>query len=218
VRLEASFSAVGLFVLLALADSELSRLFAPLPEPAEPIEMPHFHSGARLVEKVRNYQFFGARAADAGSSLRQRLLVTSDYQGRESRFTGQTDWHIEWRACFEQRAGRCAISGVQSTVHVTYTLPRWADRDSAPAHLRDRWDRYILSLSAHEKGHGAIALEVARLIEAALVGQSSEESCDRLNADAVKIVDEVMHRGEAMQREYDRVTRHGSSQGAQFPF
>lgn len=219
MRLEASFSAVGLFVLLALADSELSRLFAPLPEtPEVVVETPRCQSSAQLVEKVRHYEFFGARAADAGSSLRQRLLVTTDYQGRESRFTGQTDWHIEWRACFEQRIGRCAISGVQSKVHVTYTLPRWADRETAPVHLRDRWDRYILSLSAHEKGHGAIALDVARLIEAALVGQSSEESCDRLNADSVKIVDEVMHRGEVMQREYDRVTRHGSSQGAQFPF
>lgn len=218
MRLEASFSAVGLFVLLTLADSELARLFAPTPEPHQNADLALCRSQASLVEKVRNYEFFGSRAADAGSSLRQRLLVTSDYQGRESRFTGQTDWHIEWRACFEQRNGRCAISGVLSTVHVTYTLPRWADRETAPAPLRDRWDRYHLSLLAHEKGHGAIALEVAKLIDAALVGQSSDEGCDGLNTGSVKIVDEVMLRGEAMQREYDRATRHGSAQGAQFPF
>jgi len=218
VRLEASFSAVGLILLLSLADSELSRLFLPGREAPGSYEAQRCPSSTSLVENVRNYEFFGSRAADAGTSLRQRLLVTSDYQGRQSRFTGQTDWHIEWRACFEQQAGRCSITGVHSTVHVTYTLPRWADRDNAPPHLRDRWDRYITSLSAHEKGHGAIALEVARLIDLALVGRSGEDGCDGLNTRSVQIVDEVMQRGEAMQREYDRATRHGSAQGAQFPF
>lgn len=220
MRLEASFSAVGVLLLLTFADSELAKLFAPTPDPApqQTVDAASCRSQASLVEKSRHYEFFGSRAADAGSSLRQRLLVTSDYQGRESRFTGQTDWHIEWRACFEQSAGKCTVRGVLSTVHVTYTLPRWADRENAPAQLRDRWDRYKLSLTAHEKGHGAIALEVAKLIDMALVGKSSDESCEALNAESIKIVDEVMQRGEAMQREYDRATRHGSAQGAQFPF
>jgi predicted secreted Zn-dependent protease len=175
-------------------------------------------SEAKLSESVKYYDFFGTRADSAGTSLRQRLLVSTDYQGRENRFTGQTDWHIEWRSCFEPVGTSCRIAGVTSVVNVTYTLPRWADRRSAPPGVRDRWDRYITSLAAHEKGHGAIALEVARMIERSLVGLHSEEGCEALNVRSAGIVDDVMTHGEALQREYDRVTAHGSTQGARFPF
>ena len=70
----------------------------------------------------------------------------------------------------------------------------------------------------HEKGHGAIAHQVAREIESELVGLVSEEGCDGLNSQSVRVVDEVMNRGEQRQREYDRMTLHGGTQGAQFPF
>ena len=217
MRLKTSFSAVGLFFLLTYTDSEWRAPVARLDRP-QSFDAPLCTSSASIAENIRTYEFFGARAADAGTSLRQRLLVTSDYQGRERRFTGQTDWHIEWRACFEPRGSHCRIGGIVSTVNVTYTLPHWADREQAPQPLRERWDRYRLSLAAHEKGHGAIALEVARLIEAALVGRTDEASCETLNAVTSRIVDEVMTSGEAMQRDYDRATGHGSAQGALFPF
>jgi len=217
VRLEASLSAIGLIVLLSLAES--NRISPTMPVEMSPERPPRLcASGINLVENVRNYEFFGIRAEAASTSLRQRLLVSMDYEGRERRFTGQTDWHIEWRACFEQEATRCRIGGVTSTVNVTYTLPKWADRDAAPARLRDRWDRYIAGLTVHEKGHGTVAHDVARDIEAELVGMVSTEGCDALNSASVRVVDEVMNRGETRQREYDRATFHGSTQGAQFPF
>ena len=191
--------------------------------PAEIMEQQQSETNAcrsqtSIVETTRTYEFYGARAEAAGTSLRQRLLVSSDFEGREKRFTGQTDWHIEWRACFEQRASHCRISGVTSTVNVTYTLPRWVDREAAPQPLRERWDRYLSSLTEHEKGHGEIAFEVARLIEQALVGRTSQEGCDPLNTKSSRIVDDVMVRGERLQRDYDRATAHGSNQGAHFPF
>lgn len=186
--------------------------------PTQPLDKHRCVPGARLVETVRHYDFYGAGADSAGNSLRQRLLISTDFQGRQKRFTGQTDWHIEWRACFEPVGPVCRLSGVASAVHVTYTLPRWVDRDAAPEAVRYRWDRYLSSLTAHEKGHGAIAFEVARLIEQALAGRASVEGCDALNTESAQIVEEVMARGEAMQRDYDRTTMHGSAQGANFPF
>lgn len=217
MRVRTSFSAVGLVVALALSDTGRRDL----PDAGEPPAMTEpagCVSRASLVENVATYAFYGARADAAGHSLRQRLLVASDHSGQRRTFTGQTDWHIEWRACLESVPQGCRIGGVVSTVNVTYTLPSWADRDAAPPRLRARWDRYIESLAAHEKGHGAIAYRVAGLIDEALVGLVETSGCDALTAEAGKVVGEVMLLGEAMQREYDRVTGHGSAQGAQFPF
>jgi predicted secreted Zn-dependent protease len=251
VRVQTSFSAVGIVVALALSDAGLRKpvaLDAQAPIP----QVPTCVSKSNLFEKVVTYEFFGAHAEAAGHSLRQRLLVTHDYSGQRRAFTGQTDWHIEWRACLEsvplaqietarERVSReaareisglehsfnsarkegalgCRIGGIVAGVHVTYTLPRWADRNAAPLRLRERWDRYIESLAAHERGHGAIAQRVADLIQEALVGRISGAGCDSLTAEAGSVVEEIMQRGETMQREYDRATGHGSAQGARFPF
>lgn len=217
MRVEASFSAVGLLAFLSFSDGEWGRMFDRT-DVASSVDVSRCTSHAGFVEQVRTYDFFGSRAPDASQSLRQRLLVSNDHEGRSKRFTGQTDWHIEWRACFEARGFGCRIGGVVSTVNVTYTLPRWADRETAPPHLRDKWDRYIASLAAHEKGHGAISYQVAGLIDQALVGLVDTHSCDALSSVAGQVVEQVMQRGEALQRDYDRATGHGSTQGAQFPF
>ena len=217
MRLQASVSAVGFAFLLTLADSDSSRLRGH-PNATEKTEAETCVSRISLQEQEKPYAFFGARANDAAQSLRQRLLVTSDYQGRQKQFTGQTDWHIEWRPCYQPAAAGCRISGVVSTVNVTYTLPQWADRNAAPQRLRDRWDAYIAGLTNHEKGHGEIALRVAAMIEKELVGLVDFANCGIVNDSATRIVEEVMNRGEALQRDYDRATAHGSRQGALFPF
>ena len=56
------------------------------------------------------------------------------------------------------------------------------------------------------------------MIDEALVGLVDNDSCDALTAEAARRVEGVMQRGENLQREYDRSTGHGSTQGAQFPF
>jgi predicted secreted Zn-dependent protease len=174
-------------------------------------------SSVRLVERTRNYEFFGARPSDADQDFRARLLTASDHSGRLQRFAGQTDWNIEWQTCLERRPDSCRIAGVELTVNVVYTLPRWADRDWTTREVKARWDRYARNLAEHERGHGQIALQVANAIEADLVGQGAE-SCVAIDAEAVRRIGVQMHNGEAMQNEYDRATQHGVTQGASFPF
>lgn len=174
-------------------------------------------SSVKLVERTRHYDFFGARPADANEDLRARLLTASDYAGRVQRFAGQADWNIEWQTCLERQPGQCRIAGVDLTVNVTYTLPRWADREWSAREMRGRWDRYARNLALHEKGHGEIALQVARMIEADLVGQGAE-TCAALDAEAAGRIAVLMRQGEAMQSAYDRATQHGVTQGASFPF
>ena len=217
MRLEASFGALGIFAFLSLSDGEWVQVLERKTA-IDTAVIGHCRSQARLVESYKHYEFFGARAADANQSLRSSLLVSHDFAGRPKRFAGQADWHIEWLTCLEPHATGCRIGGISSTVHVTYTLPRWADREAAPGPLRSRWDRYAENLAEHERGHGRIALEVASLIEDEVVGLSDGSGCDGVNAEANRRVEQVMRRGEVMQNEYDRSTGHGTVQGAVFPF
>lgn len=174
-------------------------------------------SSVKLVERTRHYDFFGARPADANADLRARLLTASDHNGRVQRFAGQADWNIEWQTCLERQPGSCRIAGIELKVNVVYTLPRWADRDWSTKEMRERWDRYAQNLAAHERGHGEIALQVARMIETDLVGAHAD-TCATLDTDASNRITTMMRQGEAMQNAYDRATQHGVLQGASFPF
>lgn len=174
-------------------------------------------STVRLVERTQYYDFFGTRSSDADQDLRARLLSVNDHAGRLQRFAGQTDWSIEWQTCLKRLPEECRIAGVELTVNVAYTLPRWADRDWSTRDVRQRWDRYALTLADHERGHGQIALQVASLIEKELVGRSAG-SCAALDFETSNRVSVLMRQGEAMQNDYDRSTEHGVLQGASFPF
>ena len=215
-------SAVGVITFLSLLDADPSRQpDVPSRAPAveiDRIEPSRCSSSARLSETISHYDFFGSRAAEADKSFRQRLLVSNDFAGQTKRFAGQADWYIEWSTCLEPVGAGCRVAGVTSTVHVTYTLPRWADRDAASPALRARWDRYANNLLTHEKGHGTVALKVAHLLEKDLVGMTDLADCEAVRSEATARVDRVMRKGETMQNEYDRWTEHGGTQGAIFPF
>jgi predicted secreted Zn-dependent protease len=182
------------------------------------IEIVRCRSHARLSERFNHYPFFGARTEEAGRSLRNALLISTDFAGRQKRFAGQADWNIEWRPCLEPFGAGCRIGGVESVVNVTYTLPRWVDLARGEAPMRGKWRKYAESLYQHEKGHGQIALEVAHVIESQLVGLTDAADCGVVNAEAARRVEQAMRAGEAMQNAYDQETGHGTAQGAVFPF
>lgn len=221
MRLRASFGALGVFLGLMLLDAgqDVRRLLR-WSEPPEPdrFDMAQCGSSTKLVERINYYEFFGTKVSDADQSFRERLLVSSDHKGKLRRFAGQADWHIEWNTCLEAVGMGCRLAAVNSVVHVAYTLPRWADRNGASPMLQARWDRYSANLEAHEKGHGTVAMSVAGLLEKELVGLTDQEDCDKVRSEAARRVDAVMRKGETMQNEYDRITEHGSTQGAIFPF
>lgn len=174
-------------------------------------------SAVRLSERTRFYDFFGTRSSDADQDLRARLLSVNDHAGRLQRFAGQTDWSIEWQTCLKRLPEECRIAGIELTVNVGYTLPRWADRDWSTREVVQRWDHYAQTLAEHERGHGQIALHVANLIEKELVGLGAA-SCSALDVETSTRISALMRQGEAMQNDYDRRTQHGVLQGASFPF
>jgi predicted secreted Zn-dependent protease len=217
VRLYASFGGVATFLLLAFAPADGKPLVEKVAAHSG-IEIVRCRSQARLNEHVNQYPFFGVRKEEAGQSFRKALLVSTDYAGRKKRFAGQADWNIEWRPCLEPFGAGCRIGGVDSVVNVTYTLPRWADLARGEKPMRGRWQKYAESLYQHEKGHGRIALQVAHIIEAQLVGLMDAGDCSVVNAEAARRVEAAMRTGEALQNAYDQETGHGIAQGAVFPF
>ena len=104
-------------------------------------------------------------------------------------FWAYAEWRVNWSATCQVR------------LRITYTYPRWVNREQASPKLRERWDTFIANLITHEKGHGTNGRSAAHEIDKT-----------RCNRDPVAIA----RRWSKQDEIYDKETSHGATQGAVF--
>jgi len=88
-------------------------------------------------------------------------------------------------------------------------MPRLVVRPTTPEAVRVRWQRYVNVLARHEANHVRRAFENRGSVLAAL----RASSC----ADATRDGQAAIRRLGQHDRDYDRTTRHGFTEGAHFP-
>lgn len=135
---------------------------------------------------------------------------------RPRRWDGYTAWNVSWRFRYAPSGGECQMTEVVTRVTVHYTLPRWRALSGASGETRDRWERYKRALKVHEDGHRDIGVGVAEEIDNALRGMRAA-NCRELGARANGAGYRLLEAARAQEREYDRTTNNGASQGARFP-
>lgn len=130
-----------------------------------------------VVVKTNYYSVSG----DTAAQLKDQM-----WRKGENGWWGYTRWFVRW-------TGACQI-----TVAVTYTLPRWINKHSAPAGLKKSWERMMANLRTHEEGHAQFGINAAQEI--------SRSGC---NANQHAIVRKWAHQDKV----YDNRTRSGLTQG-----
>ena len=78
------------------------------------------------------------------------------------------------------RAVPCVFPSLTVTLHVVVMLPRHETPDDLPADLRDRWERFVARVAAHEQRHADIYLEGAKAMKARLEATRTTVSCAEL--------------------------------------
>jgi predicted secreted Zn-dependent protease len=71
----------------------------------------------------------------------------------------------EWKLTsgdVDVRAVPCVFPSLTVTLHLVVMLPRHETPDDLPADLRDRWERFVARVAAHEQRHVDIYLEAPR--------------------------------------------------------
>lgn len=104
-------------------------------------------------------------------------------------YWGFTTWHVYW-------TDRCEV-----TVNIDYVVPSHTNRTALTPSLRRRWDQMMGALVAHERKHGAHALNAAR--------ELVEKSC--ANGDA------IVQKWSDQDALLDQRTGHGQTEGVTFP-
>ncbi len=167
----------------------------------------------RVMQNVFYYEVPGTTASEVRANL-MRFGPRGDWG---ERFDGHTRWFVRWHYRFREGEQSCEISSVATVVDITITMPRLAANAEIPPELERAFSAYTDKLMEHEKGHAENGIDVARRIEKAIAALPPKPSCDEFgdaaNALGESLLDEAIER----DRDYDRRTEHGRTQGAQFP-
>jgi predicted secreted Zn-dependent protease len=147
-----------------------------------------------------------------------RSIAANGPKGDDGRvFAGRTDWNLGYRYQTRFRDGQCRVSAVSTSLAVVMHMPRWQDEGRAPAALRERWLRYLAALREHENGHRDHGVAATAEVQARVGELPARPDCGGFEPQARAVANAVVASYVARDREYDRRTEHGLTQGARFP-
>jgi predicted secreted Zn-dependent protease len=162
----------------------------------------------KLVWRTNYYSVQGASLGEIHRSMDQ-----SRPWKEPANLSGLTEWRIEWRFELTPAEGGCRCSSFTTTTTITNTLPRWTPPAEAPEELKAAWTRFIKALGEHEDGHSRLALAALADLHKRIKELGPEPVCDglrkRINDLAGRVIDENRQR----EKDYDRRTQHGATQG-----
>ncbi len=168
----------------------------------------------RVNIRYRYYPIVGNTAA----ALRQQMSrMGPQSQTNGQRYDARTDWHVHWAYNYGRRGGRCAITSMNTRVDVLYILPGWTAPRNTPASLIAEWQRYMGALKTHEIGHKNHGVEAGTAVLRTLHGIAPQPTCEALQAMINQRLKNAVVPYNQKDLEYDRITRHGFTQGAVFP-
>jgi len=133
---------VGVFLALAMAFPAMAEL--------------------RVAESTQYYPVNGRNGIDLGRAMlrggAQRINLRHAIAATTTRFDF-TDPKID------VKNGRCIVKAVTVKLYITYQLPQWQARGGASPAVRRAWDAFYKELVVHEKTHGRIARDFAKIVK-----------------------------------------------------
>ena len=149
---------------------------------------------------------------EPSDTLRQALNAATPITVDGRRFHGHTRWTVRWSfRWWREPEGRCRITQVSTRLRTEVQLP---ELYSATPAQQARFDRYVAALSQHEQGHVQFGRDAARAIDEGLARLPAASDCATLERQANALGHRLLREHAEREREYDRSTRHGASQGA----
>ena len=163
-----------------------------------------------LREIYKHYAIEPQTVIQIKQELREKTPVSKSLR----LFHGGTEWKLTPKFGVRVVGNLCQIFNVSVKLDGTYTLPKMTNRTTASEKTQLTFDQYYQSLVLHEKGHQALWLEAGEKIEMRLQAFPEEYHCNPLAQKAKQAVAEIVLEFQQRNRDYDKHTGHGKTQGA----
>lgn len=149
----------------------------------------------------------------AGQNLRQAINNAAPRWERGKVFHAYTRWYVNWNYRWREK-DVCRMEKVNVKLRISIELP---DLQSDDAGARQEFASYIVNLKEHEMGHAETGRKVAANIVQRIKDLPPMSTCKELDTVANQAAMEEVKRGNQMDIDYDKTTRHGATQGAVLP-
>ena len=150
--------------------------------------------------------------AQPEQTLRQALNAATPITADGQRFHGHTRWDVHWTfRWWREPSGACRITEVTTRLRTEVQLPQL--RRATPDQ-RALFDRYLRALSRHEQGHVQFGRDAANAIDQGIAQLPSAADCATLEREANALGHRLLREHAEREKQYDRDTRHGATQGA----
>ena len=150
--------------------------------------------------------------AQPGETPRKALNAATPITVDGQRFHGYTRWNVRWTfRWWREASGRCAITEVTTRLRTEVQLPEL--RSGTPAQ-QAFFDQYLRALSHHEEGHVRFGRDAAQAIDQGIAALPAAPDCATLERQANALGHRLLREHAEREKQYDRDTRHGASQGA----
>jgi predicted secreted Zn-dependent protease len=174
----------------------LNTTSTPVPTAITVVDIPY--------AKIIYYDVNGSTERDLREQLNAMGPVGPDgYHG-----DALTSWHVRW-TWDGYGAENCDLRTTSATYDIKVTMPRWVPPEDVSPALIEKWNQYMLALTAHENVH--VENVIANL--PVVINAIRRASCSTAEAKAQEILAGIRQN----DMDFDTRTDHGSTQGARFP-
>ena len=181
---------------------------AVIPTRPEPPILDKFSRGVVDSTDVKYYDVRGRTPGEVAESM-ERLGPQGNGDPAHTRTSYRPAWHT-----IKDGEGRCDLTAVRVTTLSRGVAPRWTPPADTVPGLYAEWQRFASALEQHEAGHKEISDRGAREILDGMLAMKT--FCSQVSRDVNRLADSVAAQTDSRQDAYDRLTRHGGSQGAAF--
>lgn len=161
-------------------------------------------NAASVIKKLTTYEISGNSPED----LRAQMLEKGPRDIYGIRRYAEVQWKASWRWDKEAEAHNRAIN---LRVAAEVVLPKWVNREQADPQLQARWDSFTQRLLAHETNHLRNLEQSLPELRLALQSAASKKSATEKEINAAG--QRVLRKIRELDREYDRSTLHGKTEG-----
>jgi predicted secreted Zn-dependent protease len=127
---------------------------------------------------------------------------------------GLTAWHITWHTAIRQRGGVSRLSAFTTRTTIHITLPRWQSPTNAAPEVVKAWQDYLATLQKHEQGHVQLARATVTELHLRVKAVPPGGDGEVLRQQIEELARGIVATGTERHENYDRLTQHGSTQGA----
>jgi predicted secreted Zn-dependent protease len=158
------------------------------------------HAEWKPVERIEHYRVSGRSGLELYRSIGENGPTVG-----VGRAIAYTDFKLLWSRDYRpQPDGSCTLASARPSLTITYRLPK-APAD-LPAATKRAWQTFLEGITAHEKVHGDIIVDMVRQIEAVSVGLNApgDPACKKVREALQARLGALSQEQRRRSRDFDR--------------